>query len=296
MREQCPYCTSTRSTSGPERGGLAYRNCVDCGSGYVEEPPIEFRDYYVDYDPNLVADLPEILVRRYQGMLARLEALTPGRRMLEVGCGNGHFLSVARGRGWEVKGTELSRAHVGHAQARGLDVVYGDLVADPLWADRAFDVVVLIEVVEHVPEPRELLAACARRLDPGGVLFVTTPNYGSMTRRILGGGWSVLGVEHVALASQRGLRRALNEVGFDVIRLWSKSLFVGEYRRLLARDRGAPDVPLAAENAELRDRIEGSAILSLAKEGANAVLKLTGLGEAMECWARKRDGGGSTRV
>lgn len=287
MGEQCPYCGSTRWGRGPVRAELAYRRCRTCGSGYLPEEPIAFRDYYEAYAPDLVADLPPILARRYAAMLARLEAWAPRRTLLEVGCGNGHFLAVARDRGWEVRGVELSRAHVERARAMGLDVAYGDVAADALFAGERFGAVVMIEVLEHVPDPRGLLAACAARLDEDGVLFLTTPNFGSVTRRLLGSRWSVLSHEHVGLATPAGLRRALGGAGFSVLRLRTRSLYLGEYRRLLAGRGARRTTPLAAENAGLRDRIEESRLLSAAKAGVNVVLGASGLGESTECWARK---------
>lgn len=292
MRSTCPYCGSTAQRPGPERSTFRYARCARCGSGYVASEPIDFRAFYGEYDPTLVLDLSPILRSRYLDMIAMLGAAAPGRRMLEVGCGNGHFLALARDAGWEVCGTELSRAHAERARGQGLDVVYGDVVEERLFAGRSFDAVVAMEVIEHLPEPRRFLAFAAERLAPAGLVFLTTPNFGSVTRRALGSAWSVLGEEHVALASPRGLSLALRDEGFDVVRLRSKSLYLGEYRRAFRGGAGRAEVPLAAENAALRDQIEESRVLSTMKRAANAVLGATGLGEALECLARLGRRGG----
>ena len=291
MRRTCPYCGSAKRRRGPARATLRYAECGHCGSGYVVSEPIDFRVYYQVYDPALVRAMPPILRVRYCEMIGAL-ATAPGRRMLEVGCGNGHFLSTARELGWQVCGTELSRAHAERARSQGLDVVYGDLVEEPLFPGRLFDAVVAMEVIEPLPEPARFLAVAADRLVPGGLVFLTTPNFGSVTRRLLGPQWSVLDEEHVALASPAGLALALGAAGFDIVRLRSKSLYVGEYRRALRGKGDGAGVPLAAENAELRDRIEDSRLLSSLKSVANAVLGATGLGEALECVARLRPRGG----
>ncbi|MHB1193102.1 MAG: class I SAM-dependent methyltransferase [Longimicrobiales bacterium] len=286
MRSACPYCGSAQQKHGPERPTFRYAECARCGSGYVVSEPIDFRAFYQEYDPALVRETSPLLRARYLEMITKLTALTPGRRMLEVGCGNGHFLTVARESGWLVWGTELSGAHVERARRRGLHVVYGDLVEEPLFRDLQFDAVVAMEVIEHLPEPTRFLEAAAARLVPGGMVFLTTPNFGSVTRRILGSEWSVLGVEHVALASPRGLAAALRAAGFEVVRLRSKSLYLGEYRRALRRRPDEGGIPLAAENAELTGRIEASRLLSAMKTVANGMLGATGLGEALECVAR----------
>lgn len=293
MNLACAFCGSPSLRAGPERGALVYRICAQCGSGTLVEGAVSFREYYGEYDSELVLDLPPILSARYAAMLDRLERRTEGRRLLEIGCGNGYFLDVARSRGWEVGGIELSRAHVERARSRGLEVVLGDLAEDHLFSGERFDVVVAIEVVEHVPDPVGLLQAVADRAVLGGLFYATTPNFSSVTRRLLGSRWSVLSAEHVALASPRGLLRAVNASGMDVELLRSRNLYVGEYARLLrggGKDSG-PDRPFAAENAELRDRIEASRLLLALKGIVNQVLGATNLGESLECIARVRPKG-----
>lgn len=292
MRSTCPYCASPAQRPGPERTSFRYARCARCGSGYVASHTIDFRAFYEGYDPELVLDLAPVLAARYRDMLAMLAAAAPGRRMLEVGCGNGHFLALAAEAGWETSGTELSRAHAERARGRGLDVVYGDVVEETLFPGRRFDAVVAMEVIEHLAEPTRFLAVMAERLVPGGVVFLTTPNFGSVTRRLLGPAWSVLGEEHVALASPKGLTLALQGAGFRVVRIRSKSLYVGEYVRALRGAAGPSATPLAAENAALRDQIEESRVLTTLKGAVNAVLGATGLGEALECLARLARGGG----
>lgn len=287
MRESCPYCGSTRARSGPARADYAYRVCGECGSGYHEQAATDLRAYYERYDPTLVLELPDILRRRYSDALAWIESLVTGRRLLEVGCGNGHFLEVAAHRGWSVKGIELSRAHVDRARSQGLDVVYGDLRDDVIPSDERFDVAVAIEVLEHLEHPRPFLDALGDRILPGGLVYITTPNFSSVTRRIVGERWSVLSHEHVALASPSGLRAALRAAGFETVHLKSKNLYLGEYRRAFLPRRDAPTVRLASENAALRDRIEESSVLRSAKSVANTLLGLTGLGESLECLARR---------
>lgn len=296
MRDTCPWCGSGARRPGPSAPGLPYLVCGACGSGYLEDPELEFDAYYEEYSPALVRTLPTVVARRYAAILGRMEALVPGRRLLEVGCGNGHFLRVARGRGWGVWGTELSRRHVEEARALGLDAVHGDLAREDLWPGRTFDAVVMIEVLEHVPDPTALLRAAAAKLEPGGVAYLTTPSFGSITRRLLGARWGVLDREHVALASPAGLRSALESTGFRVLRLRSRHLYLGEYRKLFARSEavGGEPASLSSESAALRDRIEASRGLRWAKAVANGVLGVTGLGEALEAWARREGDAGRT--
>ena len=257
----------------------------------MSDPSTALREHYERYDPELVRELPATVRRRYSDVLRRLDALSPGRRLLEMGCGNGHFLEMARECGWEVAGTELSRPHVERARDRGLDVAYADLLSEDPWPGRTFDAVVLIEVLEHVPDPLELLRAAGSRLVADGAVYLTTPNFGSITRRVLGASWTVLDPEHVVLATPRGLGEALRRSGYEVLELRSKNLDPGEYRRALGGRRPVPGDGASRARAagELRDRIEASRGLRAAKAAANFVLGLGGLGETLECLAVHRE-------
>lgn len=97
-----------------------------------------------------------------------------GRRLLEVGCAGGWLLKHARERGWQVQGVELSAEAVAHARGLGLDVVHGDLPGARL-ADAQVDLVYMGDVLEHVPDCREVVAEVARVLRPGGFFYLRGP-------------------------------------------------------------------------------------------------------------------------
>lgn len=106
----------------------------------------------------------------------RVERLrVPPGRLLDVGCGTGDFLRVARARGWQGSGTELSPYAVRAAAADGLEVVGGELWEAGL-PPATFDVVTCWHVIEHVGDPRRLVREICRVLKPGGWLVLATPN------------------------------------------------------------------------------------------------------------------------
>ncbi len=112
-------------------------------------------------------------------------ALAPdvrGERVLEIGCGTGDFsLHLARA-GARVTGVDLSSRAVRLAQGKACRhdrrVSFGVADATMLpFADNSFDLVFSCECLEHVPEPRRLIAEAFRVLAPGGLLILTTENY-----------------------------------------------------------------------------------------------------------------------
>lgn len=104
------------------------------------------------------------------------EKFGPSRgRFLDIGCGFGWLLDEARQRGWETYGIEASDVACRHAWEMGLEVKNG-YFPEISYEDRKMDVVSLMEVLEHVEKPREILSAIRRILKPGGLLVLSVPN------------------------------------------------------------------------------------------------------------------------
>jgi SAM-dependent methyltransferase len=140
----------------------------------------------------------------------------PGGRLLEVGCGNGDLLAGARDHGWAAEGLDFDPAAVAAARARGLSVREGDLSSAAFPAS-AFDAVVAVHLVEHVPDPAAFLDEAARVLAPGGRLVLVTPNLRSRGARRFGAAWRELDPpRHLHLFPPRTLARLVEGRGFRV--------------------------------------------------------------------------------
>jgi 2-polyprenyl-6-hydroxyphenyl methylase/3-demethylubiquinone-9 3-methyltransferase len=105
-----------------------------------------------------------------------------GKRVVDVGCGGGILTESMARRGADVLGIDLSpkplRVAELHALETGAQVDYREIGAEELAADQpgGFDVVTCMEMLEHVPEPAQTVAACARLIKPGGWVFASTLN------------------------------------------------------------------------------------------------------------------------
>lgn len=105
-----------------------------------------------------------------------------GKRVLDVGCGGGLLCEAMTARGARVSGIDMSAEAVGvarlHAQESGVEISYRQETAEALAAESpaSFDVVVCMEMLEHVPEPASVVSACAVLLRPGGTLILSTLN------------------------------------------------------------------------------------------------------------------------
>jgi 2-polyprenyl-6-hydroxyphenyl methylase/3-demethylubiquinone-9 3-methyltransferase len=157
--------------------------------------------------------------------VAWIEARAPlaGRRVLDVGCGGG-LLSEAMARGGaDVLGVDLGADNLAaareHAAGSGLAVDYELADVEVLARERpaAFDVVTCLEMLEHVPDPKRVVAACAALLAPGGAAFFSTINRNPKSFAL-----AIVGAEHVLRLLPRGTHEYLKLVRPSELAAWCR--------------------------------------------------------------------------
>ncbi|HVS12827.1 MAG TPA: methyltransferase domain-containing protein [Thermoanaerobaculia bacterium] len=225
----CPLCGSGR------RGAERYRfppfavvRCPDCGLFYLSPRPPEeraleaYRDEryfqgrrdegYRDYRAQEAA-----LRATFRALLRRLERRgITGGSLLEVGCAYGYLLDEARPYFARREGVDFSAEALSEAAPRADRVGLGGLDSA---AGGPYDLIVAVQVIEHVYRPRELVARATGLLRPGGRLLLATPDMGSVWRFLWGRRWPSFKVpEHVTFYDRRTLLRLLRDAGLESIR------------------------------------------------------------------------------
>ncbi|MFZ2621014.1 MAG: class I SAM-dependent methyltransferase [Minisyncoccia bacterium] len=167
---------------------------------------------YVDYDADKIPMIP--VFEKYLDMIFKLGA-TKGT-LLDVGSATGFFMDIAKKRGFEVVGVELSNYAAEIGRAKGLTIVASDLKGAHFNNDK-FDVITMFDVLEHVPNPKDFLLEAKRILKPGGFLVINTPNGDSVVARVLGSRWHlIVPPEHLYYFSPKNVGDYLTKNGFNV--------------------------------------------------------------------------------
>jgi 2-polyprenyl-3-methyl-5-hydroxy-6-metoxy-1,4-benzoquinol methylase len=237
----CPVCGAA-GREAFEKQPYRYLRCLRCTSLWLEPMPTEaaLAEYYSSGAFYGGAQLREGSMRKVAELrLRKLERLTPGRRLLDVGCASGTFLDVARSRGWLAMGLEPSASLAALARERGLEVFDG-ASPDALPA-RTFDVVTAWEVVEHVRDPGRFLDTLCSIVAAGGILALSTPSADGLPSRLLGARFPfALAPEHLVLIARSAARSLLESRRLSIVELKTFSgMDVESARSMLSKRFGS---------------------------------------------------------
>jgi SAM-dependent methyltransferase len=195
----CIACGGSEERFLYTRNGCGIFQCTRCGLGRTEQSSFDPASYYTeDYFSGEHADgyadyvgAEKVLRAEFAHAVAFLRRFRSGGRLLELGCAYGFFLKEAQPY-FDVTGIELAEDAAAFARRSGLNVLSGIADAENLGKAGDVDAIVLLDVIEHLPDPRATLAAAVERLRPGGVVMITTGDFGSLAARLMGAKWRLM--------------------------------------------------------------------------------------------------------
>jgi SAM-dependent methyltransferase len=248
LTRACPACGHTTDHLFRFRAsGCDILQCSECGLGRTETFGFDPGAYYTeDYFSGGHADgyadylgAEPVLRREFARTLDFIRKFRPNGKLLELGCAYGFFLTEAA-RHFEVAGIELAADAAEHGRRAGLHVLDGTADAATLQAVGPVDVIVLLDVIEHLPQPRETLELCRRQLNTGGIIVITTGDFGSPIAKLTGAKWRLMTPpQHLWFFTQESMRRLVDGLGLQLEHLdhpWKvvpASLIVFQLQRML---------------------------------------------------------------
>jgi len=215
----CPICggelhpglSAVRDYISGERFGILRCGC--CGAGITEPVPRNLGRYYRGYHGGRHGKTADFRTRQRMAFLKKTVGGAEGRKLLDVGCGEGTFLLVARAGGWTVAGTEMNPEP---ARKQGLMVAPG---LSECKAMAPFGCATLWHSLEHMADPAAVLNEVRRLLAKDSWLIVAVPNAGGWQASLFGADWLHLDVpRHLFHFGREPLRGLLERCGFTVVR------------------------------------------------------------------------------
>jgi SAM-dependent methyltransferase len=221
----CNLCGSNDITQLYQIDKVRVVQCNHCDLVYTnprlsEEERLKIyntKEYFSDY----LNDLPFTLAIGHSRLNAILKYKKPPGKILEIGCGTGHFLDLARQKGWEAYGVEIS-AFIGRfaREKLGLEVFVGPIEKASL-APESFDIICLYHLLEHISSPKEYCQKLYSLLKPKGLLVIEVPIISVMhNNKLKGNGYELHPYEHLFHFSRETLSTLLTQSGYKIINIF----------------------------------------------------------------------------
>lgn len=189
---------------------ISLYQCKMCG--HLSIPSHVDEEYYEDY--SLGSYWGESFRRVRERQLERLKQLVPETgRFLDIGCGVGHYLSLAQKYFGELYGVEPSQTSAAIARQRGFSII-NDYFHDGIQFEHDFDAISLIEVLEHLEQPTIVFNLAAQLLKDNGVMLVEVPNGQRIYDQCL---YYNLSTDHIQYFSVSSLTRMAEQAGLMIL-------------------------------------------------------------------------------
>ena len=230
----CNLCDKDDTKLAYRIDGINIVRCRHCGLIY-QNPRMEeevnglyseefYNQYYGDKSK---------LMSSAQALIEKIANYIPDNkiRMLEIGAGLGYTLKAARDKGWDIFGTEISPFAVRYAKDKlNLKIFNGSLEEAP-FADNFFDLVIIVHVLEHLPDPSKILTKIFQILKNHGVLYVVVPNIANFRAWIRKERWAYLTPQyHLYHFTPHTLKKIVVKGGFKIVHIETpQNIITAEY-------------------------------------------------------------------
>jgi 2-polyprenyl-3-methyl-5-hydroxy-6-metoxy-1,4-benzoquinol methylase len=247
----CPVCKSQEQTCwSPKSWRLPFSDreifvlqCHGCSSLFAWPRPAEseLQDYHSHYFDYGWYERHRVLKQiqawhRWQRVQKLLQSHCAAKgRILDVGCGHGHFLHFAKKSGWDAVGLDFPSEALEYARSHyDLSTLEGNavrVVSERQDQQRSYDVVTAWHCLEHASDPFAMLLALGAFLRPEGILLVAVPNAAcrGIMRRREDWIWFQEPYVHTVHLSPTGIRVLAERAGLEILRLWSRDTWDANY-------------------------------------------------------------------
>ena len=263
--------------------------CSNCGFIFMRKIPTgaELESYYSVYAYESEKEMPEPTRISLEKLVKGFNSYRQNNRILDVGCGDGWILDIAKKDGWDAYGTEYSARAIEICEAKGIKMYKGVLRPEKMQVNE-FDVIVSSETIEHINNPREDFSNICKLLRKGGLLYVTTPNFNSYLRYLLKEKYNIIKYpEHLSYYTKTTLNTLLTNCGFKKVELLTTGISLTRFQNSINSVNRDSNIGVSADE-KLRTRIVKSPGLQFIKKVVDKGLTFTGLGMTLKAYYIKK--------
>lgn len=220
------------------------KKCDDCNHIFLsprldDESIKKIYEYWYLYAYQSIFTSEKLNCRRFkefrQYHLKFLNQTTsPGKKLLDVGCGSGLFIHLAQRYGWQVTGIEMDATAAKHGrEVFGLTIKAGT-IESTLSAEDRFDVITLFDYLEHSLSPDEDINKLMKHLNPDGLLIIRVPNQQGLQSKYMKKNWVALISNHISYFKPDVLSNYLKEKGFTIEKIFASN-YQTQFNMLIQR-------------------------------------------------------------
>lgn len=286
----CRFCNSYKIKLSFKKEDIYIFRCLNCKIVFLGNNLDDkcIRDLYGYYGSDVFLDSTSSITKlRYEKLLDNFERHREKNAIIDIGCGAGYFMVSAAIRGWHVDGTEISEEAIKLVEKKGQRVICGDITSLELEKDK-YDVATLFEFIEHTAEPENTIRRVKYIVRPGGLIYITTPNYNSITRRLLGNRWGIFHKEHFFYFTTKNLTDLLNKYDFKVKKAETKNLSLREVLKIFRISKPVDDAEICERQEYLRDLTDKRIVFSVLKKFINIILNMFRIGDTIYILAERQ--------
>jgi len=215
----CPICAAGDAGTFSSWPEFTVLECRSCGFRFVDTSAPEYPlNAQYAYDEPEIGTLRPWLPHIQRRVRDVLRFKQPPGRVLDIGCGKGEFSVALHERGFGCTGIDMKPNLVPQLQAQCPQVCWRrTTTADLATLAERYDIVTLYHVLEHVPDPRAMLASVKVLAKPGALIVIEVPNVGGLAARLKGRHWHYYKVDHVSYFRTLDLIKLAAELDLEVL-------------------------------------------------------------------------------
>jgi len=222
----CPVCKDDKFIDFWDMDReYSYKKCCNCSLIYQNPQPVasdvtsRYDDDYFEYEIENEDSFLNLMILGLKDVDFDFSpVMERKKKILDIGCATGLFLSHMKELGWETYGVEVCKGAAEYGnRVRGVNIFNGTLNEAPIEKE-SLDVIHLSHVIEHINNPDDFVKDIYSLLKPGGVIYCTTPNISGFQAKLFKDKWRSVIPDHLILFSIKTLKRLFTQNNFKVER------------------------------------------------------------------------------